>query len=105
MSEGPHLEAITDLQGGLETLHGGTATFRQSVPVLYTTRASLTWECVVHIFDLVGNPRSQRAYVWTAPWGQDGASEFFAYLHIPPVDSPARAVKAATAQALPCNEA
>jgi hypothetical protein len=79
----------------VESQHGGTATFIQSVPVKETTDGKTIWEGKVHIFALAGNKLARRAYAWSSPIEGSTKRRFFAVLHIPPIDSPANAVRAA----------
>ncbi len=47
----------------------------------------------VEVFDLVGHANVRRGYAWSeATTGTK--RRFFAVLHVPPVDSPAKAVRA-----------
>jgi hypothetical protein len=86
---------IDQLRDAVEQQHGGTATLLQSVPVHETHAGKAVWEGVVHVFDLVGHPKATRAYAWSSPIGGSTKRRFFAVLHIPPVDSPEKAVRAA----------
>ena len=89
MSEPDHLrEAV-------EKMHGGTATFLQSVPVRETFEGETAWEGVVHVFDLAGHPKATRAYAWSSPIEGSEKRRFFAVLHMGAIKSPADAVRAA----------
>jgi hypothetical protein len=44
------------LQKAVESMHGGSATLAQSVPVRETFDGKPVWEGVVHVFDLTGHP-------------------------------------------------
>lgn len=92
MAEGA---SINQLKTTIERLHGGTATLAQSVPVKEKFEGKTVWEGVVHVFDLTGNPKATRAYAWSSPIESSTKRRFFAVLHIPPIDSPAAAVRAA----------
>lgn len=83
------------LKLAVESQHGGAATFVQSVPVKETFRDQTVWEGVVSVFALEGNPNANRAYAWSSPIEGDTKRRFFAVLHVPPVDSPLAAVRAA----------
>jgi len=56
-----------ELQGAIESQHGGNATLAQSVPVKETHAGAVVWEGVVHVFDLEGHPTASRAYAWSSP--------------------------------------
>lgn len=83
------------LKVAVESQHGGTATLVQSVPIRETFGRETVWEGMVHIFDLVGHPKSNRAYAWSSPIEGSDKRRFFAVLHFPPIISPLEAVRAA----------
>lgn len=80
----------------IESQHGGTATFVQSVPVKETFEGNAVWEGVVHVFDLTGHPKAKHAYAWSHAT-DDGRRMFQAVLHTGPVTGPAEAVRGAIA--------
>jgi hypothetical protein len=82
-----------ELKQAVERMHGGTATSVESVAVKETFQGDTVWEGVVHIFELAGNPLATSAYAWSTEEG--GKNRFIAVLHVPPVDSPQKAVQAA----------
>lgn len=84
-----------DLKRAIESQHGGTATLGGEVTVRESWQGKTAWEGVVSVFDLVGHPKAKRAYAWSHPVEGSTKRRFFAVLHIPPVDSPAAAVRAA----------
>jgi hypothetical protein len=51
------------------------------------------WEGDVEVFELDAHPEATRCYAWTEAT-HGGKRRFFAVLHLPPVDSPAYAVRA-----------
>jgi hypothetical protein len=83
------------LREAVERLHGGTATFAQSVPVRETFHGKPVWEGVVHVFDLAGHPTATRAYAWSSPIEGSTKRRFFAVLHTERISSPVEAVRAA----------
>src|SRR5579864_2803822 len=89
------MENVAALGSAIENMHGGKATLAQSVPVREAFESKPVWEGVVHVFDLAGNPKATRAYAWSSPIEGSAKRRFFAVLHIPPVDSPQAAVRAA----------
>jgi hypothetical protein len=86
---------ISTLIRAIESQHGGTATFAQSVPVKETHAGATVWEGVVHVFDLKGHPTATRAYAWSSPVEGSDKRRFFAVLHMGAIDSPQAAVRAA----------
>ncbi len=73
-------------------MHGGTATFIESMPVIETFEGKPIWEGVVQVFDLVGRPDAKRADAWSEPIEGSKNRRFLAVLHAFPVDSPLAAV-------------
>jgi hypothetical protein len=85
----------SELRKAIELQHGGTATFVQSVPVRETFEGQTVWDGAVSIFNLKDSPsNATRAYAWSYE-RPDGKRRFFAVLHVPPITSPVRAVRAA----------
>ena len=82
------------LKHAVESQHGGTATFVQSVPIREEFRGHAVWDGTVHVFDLAGHPTAKRAYAWSYEL-PDGKRRFFAVLHVPPITGPREAVRAA----------
>ncbi len=82
------------LKQAVESQHGGTATFVQSVPIREMHGEQLVWEGTVHVFDLADHPAASRAYAWSYE-REDGTRRFFAVLGIPPITGPLEAVRAA----------
>ena len=83
------------LRQAVEKMHGGTATFVQTVPIDENFGGLPVWQGAVHIFELTANPKATRAYAWSAPIEGSTTRRFFAVLHILPIDSPVAAVRAA----------
>jgi len=84
----------SELKRAVESQHGGTATLVQSVPVHEKHGGETVWEGTVHIFDLAGHPKANRAYAWSYAL-PDGKRRFFTVLHVPPITGPVEAVRAA----------
>ena len=68
----------------------------ESVRVIERYEGEIVWDGQVEVFDLIGHPTAERAYVW-AHETDEGKHGYVAVLHEPPVDSPEAAVKAAIA--------
>jgi hypothetical protein len=84
-----------ELKRAVETQHGCTATFVQSVPVKEAFEGATVWEGVVHVFQIHGHPKASKAYAWSSPIEGSDKRRFFAVLHVPPITSPVEAVRAA----------
>jgi hypothetical protein len=87
--------SLAALAVAVQELHGGTARFAESVPVIERFDGKLVWDGIVHVFDLAGHSSAKRAYAWSSPIDGSDKRRFFAVLHIPPIDSPLAAVRAA----------
>jgi len=79
----------------VEDMHGGTATFVESVAVKETFEGNSVWEGVVYVFDLDGHPGAMRAYAWSSPVEGNTQRRFFAVLHLGFIRSPQDAVRSA----------
>jgi hypothetical protein len=90
----PEVET-SQLKRAVESQHGCTATFLQSVPVRETFEGKTVWEGVVHVFRIDGHPQARKAYARSSPIEGSDKRRFFAVLHMPPVTSPVEAVRAA----------
>jgi hypothetical protein len=92
----PMIEIDTgQLKRAVESQHGCTATFVQSVPVEETFDGNAVWEGVVRVFQIHGHPKATKAYAWSSPIEGSDKRRFFAVLHQGPVTGPAEAVRAA----------
>ena len=84
----------SELKLAVESQHGGTATYVQSVPIHEEHNGQAVWDGMVAVFDLAGHQKATRAYAWSYE-RPDGKRGFFAVLHMPPIASPRDAVRAA----------
>jgi hypothetical protein len=84
-----------ELKRTVESQHGGTATFVQSVPVHETHGNQVVWDGTVHVFDLAGHAKATRAYAWSSPIEGSTKRRFFAVLHMGGITGPVEAVRAA----------
>lgn len=91
-------EVSTDqLKTAVESQHGGTATFVESVPVTETYEGKTVWDGAVAVFNLSGNkgPNATLAYAWSSPVEGSSKRRFYAVLHLGGIRSPQDAVRAA----------
>ena len=91
-------EDLKDLQKSVEWLHNCSASFKESVSVKEEFEGRTAWEGIVHIYDLTGHPEADKCYVWSSPIEGSEKRKFYAVLHIPPVESPEKAVRASIIQ-------
>ena len=87
--------AVSELKHAVESQHGGTANFVESVPVKETFESKTVWDGNVAIFDLDGDTYATRAYAWSSPIEGSNKRRFFAVLHLGPIRGPEDAVRAA----------
>ena len=89
--------SIDQIKHAVESQHGGTATFVQSVPVHEQHGGQTVWDGTVTVFDLKGSPTGAfRAYAWPSK-RPEGKRRFMTVLHTPVIVGPRQAVKAAIA--------
>ena len=87
---------LDELRDVIRELHGAEATHIRSVPIKETFKGQTVWEGVVEVFDLFGHPSAARVYAWSHDTDNpDNPKKHVTVLHIPPVVSPAMAVRAA----------
>lgn len=91
-------EPLKDLRQGVEGLHNCSASFRESVSVKEDFQGHTVWEGVVQVFDLTDHLDADKCYAWSSPIEGSRKRKFYAVLHIPPVDSPEKAVRASIIQ-------
>jgi len=82
---------ITELKDPIRAMHGCESLHVESVPVKEVFEGQTVWEGAVEVFDLVGHPKTKRAYAWSYRDGDQNKA--IAILGISPVDSPEGAVK------------
>lgn len=92
------IESEIELKAAIERLHDCSAAFHESVPVKEMFKEEVAWEGIVHIFDLTGHSEAGRCYAWSSPIEGSKERKFYAVLHIPPIDSPEKAVRASIVQ-------
>ena len=83
------------LKRTVESQYGCTATFLETVDVKETFQDNKTWEGVVSVFRVNGNPKAKYAYAWASAIEGCDTQRFFALLHVQPIASPIDAVRAA----------
>jgi hypothetical protein len=88
-------ESEGQLRRVVESQHQCRAYFTGREWVAETFAGEPVWEGVVHVFDLDGHPTATRAYAWSSPIEGSDKRRFYAVLHVPPISSPADAVRAA----------
>jgi hypothetical protein len=84
-----------ELKKVVERLHNCTAQFIEAVPVSEVFQEKPVWQGTVFVFEIKGHPQATKCYAWSSPIEGSTKRRYFAVLHIPPVDSPEKAVRAA----------
>jgi hypothetical protein len=90
-------DELAALASVLAEMHGAQGAHRRSVHVRETFQGQVVWEGDVEVFDLAGHALASRAYAWSYET-DSGGRRYVAVLHMPPVTSPQKAVKAAIVQ-------
>ena len=85
---------IPALVDAIRHLHGCAAKHVETVHVLEKTPAGeVVWAGDVEVFALSGHPKASRGYAWSEVT-TGTKRRFFVVLHVAPVDSPVKAVRA-----------
>ncbi len=74
------------------------ARFIEAVTVQETFQGQIVWEGLVFVFALKEHPQATKCYAWSSPIEGSTKRRYYAVLHIPPIDSPEKAVRAAIVQ-------
>ena len=85
---------VDALLEAVENLHSCKAEYQCTVIVKESFQSQTAWEGDVHIYQLEKHPKADICYAWASPVGESGKQKVYAVLHIPPVDSPEKAVRA-----------
>ena len=88
---------IRECREAIESLHGGSATFRATVRVVDTFGGQVAIEVDVHLFDLEGHATATLAYAWSQPVDGSTKRRILAVLHQHPVVNALAAVRAGVA--------
>ncbi len=90
------MEQLRKVRDAIHQMHGCVAVYRVTVPVEESFNGQVVWSGEVLVFDLVGHPKAKVCYAWAHADGKgDTETRYVAVLHVPPIDSPRKAVQAA----------
>lgn len=90
---------IEELREVIRRLHGVESRHVKSVSVKETFQGKTIWEGIVEVFELRDHPKARKAYAWAHDTDDPKQPKrHVTVLHIPPVTSPERAVRAAIVQ-------
>jgi hypothetical protein len=90
----------SELRQAVECLHDCRATLRQVVVVAEQFQGGTVWHGIVHVFDVSGHPMATTCYAWSSPFPNSDRRKFYAVLGVPPIGTPADAVRASIANDL-----
>jgi hypothetical protein len=74
------------------------AELAEEVAVKETYNNELVWQGTVYVFLLKGHPKAEKCYAWYSDDPATGKRKFYSVLHIRPIDSPEKAVRASIVQ-------
>jgi len=83
-----------DLKQAIEKLHDCRAFHIEDVIVSEHFGSDTVWGGIVSVFKIEGHPKADKCYAWSSLIRGSKKRRYYAVLHIPPVDSPAKAVRA-----------
>lgn len=83
---------VDELKRAIQDLHGGTATYRESVPVTEVFQGRTVWDGIVEVFHLEGHPKTDKVYAWMHDTGERKYP--VTVLHVHPALTPVAAVRA-----------
>lgn len=66
----------------------------EEVAVIEKFGEKTVWEGKVLVFQIKNHPQTDKCYAWASDNPQTGKRKYYAVLHIPPIDSPEKAVRA-----------
>jgi hypothetical protein len=89
---------IEEAKQTVERLHNCKATHLEDVAVLEKFGEETVWNGIVHIFKVDGNDKASICYAWSSRIEGSTKRRYYAVLHIPPIDSPEKAVRASIVQ-------
>lgn len=85
---------VEELRHHVERLLGSAASFLETVSVIEKYKEKTVWQGMVYVYRLAGHPGTDKCYAWYSDNPQTGKRKYYAVLHIPPIDSPEKAVRA-----------
>lgn len=86
--------SIEELQKAIRHNFGCESRHVGEEPITETHDGRIAWQGAVQVFDLIGHS-APRCYAWSHATDDPKKRRFVTVLHVPPVDSPRAAVRAA----------
>lgn len=85
---------LKELRRAVERLHNCKASHIEDIMVIEKFGEKTVWSGVVSVFEIRGHPQATKCYAWSSPIEGSTKRRYFAILHVSPVDSPEKAVRA-----------
>jgi hypothetical protein len=83
-----------DIKKAVEQLHNCKASHIEDVTVIEKFGDKIVWRGIVHVFKIDGSDKASICYAWSSPIKGSKKRRYYAVLHVPPIDSPEKAVRA-----------
>lgn len=83
-----------DLKRIVEQMHGCQASLIEDVAVVEKFGEKTVWSGMISVFSLTGHPQADKCYAWSSPIEGSTKRRYYAILHILPINSPQKAVRA-----------
>ncbi|MGP8049752.1 MAG: hypothetical protein ACLPYB_04000 [Desulfobaccales bacterium] len=88
------MNSTDELRRAVERLHNCKASHIEDIAIIEKFGENTVWSGIVSVFEIVGHPKATKCYAWSSPIEGSTKRRYYAVLHIPPVDSPEKAVRA-----------
>jgi hypothetical protein len=86
---------LNELKQAVERLHNCKASHIEDITVIEKFGEKTVWSGVVSVFEIKGYQKATKCYAWSSPIEGSTKRRYYAVLHVPPIDSPEKAVRAA----------
>ena len=83
-----------ELRKAVERLHSCKASHTEDITVIEKFGEKTVWSGIISVFEIKGHPKTTKCHAWSSPIEGSTKRRYFAILHIPPIDSPEKAVRA-----------
>jgi hypothetical protein len=87
-----------DLKKAVERLHNCKASHIEDIKVIEKFGEKTVWNGIVSVFEIKGHSHASKCYAWSSPMEGSTKRRYYSVLHIKPIDSPEKAVRAAIVQ-------
>ena len=89
---------IEEIKKAVERLHNCKASHIEDVAVIENFGDKNVWKGIVSVFKIEGNPQADKCYAWASHVIGSTKNRYYAVLHVPPIDSAVKAVRASIIQ-------